>query len=82
MCLIDFGLPVDRDDDNDLANGHDPVLKKLQNSPINGRLKWKYKGHELDTKHNGRKNFEFYKPRMEVVKTFDAPPVHRHIHGT
>ncbi|KAL7245410.1 hypothetical protein ACSBR2_000691 [Camellia fascicularis] len=103
MCLIDFGLPVDRDDDNDLANGHDPALKKLQNSPINGRLKRKYKGHELDTKHNGRKNFEFCafrdpvlfvghlskksvlivdKPWMEVVKTFDAPPVHRHIHGT
>ncbi|KAI7999280.1 WD repeat-containing protein PCN [Camellia lanceoleosa] len=103
MCLIDFGLPVDRDDDNDLANGHDLVLKKLQNSPINGRLKWKYKGHKLDTKHNGRKNFEFCafrdpvlfvghlskksvlivdKPWTEVVKTFDAPPVHRHIYGT
>ncbi|CAL5341030.1 unnamed protein product [Camellia sinensis] len=26
--------------------------RKLQNSPINGRLKRKYKGHELYTKHN------------------------------
>ncbi|CAL5420775.1 unnamed protein product [Camellia sinensis] len=26
--------------------------RKLQNSPINGRLKRKYKGHELCTKHN------------------------------
>ncbi|KAK3029774.1 hypothetical protein RJ639_038216 [Escallonia herrerae] len=39
MCLIDFGRPVDRDDDHDLVNGHDSVLKKFQKSPINGRLK-------------------------------------------
>ncbi|CAL5337855.1 unnamed protein product [Camellia sinensis] len=31
----------------------------FSNSPINERLKRKYKGHELYTKHNGRKNFEF-----------------------
>ncbi|XP_028110446.1 uncharacterized protein LOC114308961 [Camellia sinensis] len=60
----------DRYDDNDLANGHDPVLKKLQNSPINGRLKRKYKGHELETKHNGRKNFEFCASRDPVLFTY------------
>ncbi|KAK3000503.1 hypothetical protein RJ639_022311 [Escallonia herrerae] len=43
MCLIDFGRPVDRDDDHDLVNGHDSVLKKFQKSPINGRLKRTFK---------------------------------------
>ncbi|KAA8537865.1 hypothetical protein F0562_027555 [Nyssa sinensis] len=101
MCLIDFGMPVDRDDDIDMANGHD--LKKPRNTPINGMLKRKLKVHELDTKHNVRKNFEFCafrdpvlfvghlsknsvliidKPWMQVVKSFDAAPVHRHIFGT
>ncbi|GFY85961.1 transducin family protein [Actinidia rufa] len=103
MCLIDFGLPVDRDDDGDLVNGHDPPLKKSQNSPINGRLKRKLKGQELETKHNSKKNFEFCgfrdpvlfvghlsknsvliidKPWMQIVKSFDTAPVHRHIFGT
>ncbi|XP_059631154.1 WD repeat-containing protein PCN-like isoform X1 [Cornus florida] len=103
MCLIDFGMPVDQDENNDLVNGHDSTLKKCPNFPINGILKRKLSGHELDTKHNGRKNFEFCafrdpvlfvghlsknsvliidKPWMQVVKTFDAPPVHRHIYGT
>ena len=103
MCLIDFGLPVDRDDASEIVNGHDPPLKKPQNLPINGRLKRKLKGQELETKHNGRKNFEFCgfrdpvlfvghlsknsvliidKPWMQVVKSFDTAPVHRHIFGT
>lgn len=104
MCLIDFGLPVDCDGDNDLVNGHDPTFKKLLHSPINGRLKRKLKHHALDMKHNDKRNFEFvdfregpvlfvghlsknsaliiYKRWMEVVKTLDTPPVHRHIYGT
>lgn len=105
MCLIDFGMPIDRNDnhDRDLTNGQDSALKKLQNSAVNGRLKRKFKGHELETKQIGRKNFEFCafrdpvlfvghilknsvliidKPWMQVVKTFDTEPVHRHIYGT
>ncbi|XP_057974172.1 WD repeat-containing protein PCN-like [Malania oleifera] len=103
MCLIDFGMPVDRDNDSDLINGLDSSSKKLQNSPINGRLKRKLQDHNLEVKLIGRKNFEFCafrdpvlfvghlsknailvidKPWMEVVRTFDAPPVHRHIYGT
>lgn len=99
MCLIDFGMPIDGDDDTDLANGQDIALRKLQI----GKLKRKLKGHESETKSNGRKNFEFYafrdpvlfvghlsknslliidKPWMQVVKTLEAPPVHRHIYGT
>ncbi|KAM7516977.1 hypothetical protein LguiA_006560 [Lonicera macranthoides] len=103
MCSIDFGMPVDWSDDHDLVHGRDSALKKLQNSPINGKLKRKLKGHELETRINSRKNFEFCafrnpvlfvghltkssaliidKPWMQVVKTLDAPPVHRHIYGT
>ena len=96
-CLIDFGIPVDRDDDDsELANSHESALKKLQKSPINRRLKRKLK-------HTSRQNFEFCafrdpilfvghlsknsiliidKPWMQVVETLDAPPVHRHIYGT
>ncbi|KAI3460141.1 hypothetical protein Pfo_016804 [Paulownia fortunei] len=97
MCLIDFGMPVDRDDDIDLANGQG-LSRKLHS---NGVLKRKL--HELETKHSGRKNFEFCafrdpvlfvdhlsknsllvidKPWIQVVDTFDAQPVHRHIFGT
>ncbi|XP_057776544.1 WD repeat-containing protein PCN-like [Salvia miltiorrhiza] len=98
MCLIDFGMPVDRDDDTtDLANG----LGLTRKVHSNGVLKRKLQG--LETKHGGRKNFEFCafrdpvlfvehlsknsllvidKPWMQVVGTFDAQPVHRHIFGT
>ncbi|KAK6939734.1 hypothetical protein RJ641_029265 [Dillenia turbinata] len=104
MCFIDFGLPVDQDDDIDLVNGSNPALEKLQKSPIvNGRLKRKMKDFDLESKLIARKNFEFCafrdpvlyvghlsrnsilvidKPWMEVVKTFDAQPVHRHIFGS
>ncbi|KAL3514428.1 hypothetical protein ACH5RR_027145 [Cinchona calisaya] len=99
MCSIDFGIPIDGDDETDLANGQDLALRKLQI----GKLKRKLKGHELETKSNGRKNFEFCafrdpvlfvghlsknslliidKSWMQVVKTLEAPPVHRHIYGT
>lgn len=97
MCLIDFGMPVDRDDDTDLANGQG-LMKKVHS---NGVHKRKLKG--LETRHGGRKNFDFCafrdpvlfvehlsknsllvidKPWMQVVDTFDAEPVHRHIFGT
>ncbi|KAI3409043.1 WD_REPEATS_REGION domain-containing protein [Psidium guajava] len=103
MCIIDFGLPVDREDDMELTNGRDLTLRKLHYTPVNGKLKRSLKAYELDTKQNSRKNFEFFafrdpllfvghlsknsilvidKPWMEVVKTLEAAPVHRHIFGT
>ncbi|CAN4122544.1 unnamed protein product [Withania somnifera] len=93
MCLIDFGKPMDGDDEADLANGQDLASKKLHST----------RGSELETKHVGRKNFEFCsfrdpvlfvghlsktstliidKPWIQVVKSFDTTPVHRHIFGT
>ncbi|KAK4722657.1 hypothetical protein R3W88_012890 [Solanum pinnatisectum] len=103
MCLIDFGKPVDGDDEADLANGQDLASKKLYSTLVNGSLKRKLKGSDLETKLNGRKNFEFHafrdpvlfvghlsktstliidKPWIQVVKSFDTTPVHRHIFGT
>ncbi|KAL3840498.1 hypothetical protein ACJIZ3_025089 [Penstemon smallii] len=55
MCLIDFGMPVDKDNDTDLENGHG-LMGKLHN---NGVLKRKLRAHELETKQNGKTNFEF-----------------------
>ncbi|KAK4478315.1 hypothetical protein RD792_017604 [Penstemon davidsonii] len=96
MCLIDFGMPVDRENDSELSTGK-------QHS--NGGLKRKVRVHELETnkQHSGRKNFEFCpfrdpvlfvehlsknsllvidKPWIQVINTFEAQPVHRHIYGT
>ncbi|KDP35722.1 hypothetical protein JCGZ_10494 [Jatropha curcas] len=101
MCLINFGMPVDREEDSDIINCQFSPSKKLQNNLINGRLKRRLKECEIDTKH--RKTFEFLafrdpvlfignlcensiliidKPWMDVIRTFEAPPVHRHIYGT
>ncbi|PIN11600.1 WD40 repeat protein [Handroanthus impetiginosus] len=100
MCLIDFGTPCERDDDSYLAAGQELASRKL---PSNGVLKRKLKVYELETKHGGKKNFEFCafrdpvlfvehlsensllvidKPWTQVVESFDAQPVHRHIFGT
>ncbi|KAG6409231.1 hypothetical protein SASPL_132265 [Salvia splendens] len=97
MCLIDFGMPIDRDDDTDLANG----LGLTGKVHSNGKPKRKMQG--VESKHGGKKNFEFCafrdpvlfvehlsknslvvidKPWTQVVGTFDAQPVHRHIFGT
>lgn len=96
MCLIDFAMPVDQEEDIDLVNGsqHSPK-RKLQYTSINGKRRL------AESKHI--KNFEFMafrdpvlfighlsenailvmdKPWVDVVKSFDAPPVHRHIFGT
>ncbi|KAJ4842742.1 hypothetical protein Tsubulata_027202 [Turnera subulata] len=96
MCLIDFGMPVDREDDTDLVNCcQNSPKRKLQASLNNSKFRL------AEAKH--RKNFEFLafkdpvlfighlsensilvidKPWMDVTKSFDAPPVHRHIFGT
>ncbi|EOY03190.1 hypothetical protein QUC31_017814 [Theobroma cacao] len=101
MCSIDFGKPVDQDEESELVNG---ALLKFQGSLTN--MKWKHwlRDSQTESKHTSRKsNFDLIvfrdpvlfighlskhsilivdKPWMEVVKTFDAPPVQRHIFGT
>ncbi|CAI0474104.1 unnamed protein product [Linum tenue] len=101
-CQIDFGMPVDREEDGDLANGPVSTKKIRLKTPVNnGSLKRILK--EYQTKTENRKNFEFHafrdpvlfmghlsensilivdKPWLDVVKSLEAPPVHRHVFGT
>ncbi|XP_031281366.1 WD repeat-containing protein PCN-like [Pistacia vera] len=59
MCLIDFGMPENQDDDNNLVNCQGSALRKLASTPISGRLKRKLRDCQTEAKLNGRKNFEF-----------------------
>lgn len=65
MCWIDFGMPVDRDDESDMANGQDQALASLQGTPVNGSLKRKLK--EYQNKLLGRKNFDIFTFRDPVL---------------
>ncbi|KAG8377549.1 hypothetical protein BUALT_Bualt08G0044700 [Buddleja alternifolia] len=64
MCLIDFGMPVDRDEDAELETIHELTSRKLHG---NGVLKRKLKVNELEGKPGGRKNFEFCAFRDPVL---------------
>lgn len=97
MCMIDFGMPVDGDNDDDLGNNQS-ITRKLHSNGVRKR-----KQHQVETKYMRRKNFEFCsfrdpvlfvehlsqesllvidKPWIQVAETFDTQPVHRHIFGT
>ncbi|KAL5844677.1 hypothetical protein ACOSQ3_010733 [Xanthoceras sorbifolium] len=67
MCSIDFGMPVERDDDSDLVNGQGNTLRKLTSSPMNGRPKRKWIDCQIEAKLNSRKNFEFFAFRDPVL---------------
>lgn len=58
--MIDFGMPVNKDD-ADMSNGQG-LMRKLHG---NGVLKRKLQ--ELESKHGGRKNFEFCAFRDPVL---------------
>ncbi|XP_054799224.1 LOW QUALITY PROTEIN: WD repeat-containing protein PCN-like [Prosopis cineraria] len=88
MCLIDFGLPVEQDD-GDLLNAQDSMAKNLQNY-----LKRKHRHRKnfeilefrdpvLFLAHLSKSSVLLLdKPWLEVVRSLEAPPVHRHIFGT
>ncbi|KAF5200850.1 Wd repeat-containing protein pcn [Thalictrum thalictroides] len=59
MCLIDFGMPVEKEDGSYLTNGLDATLKKLQNTFTNTGLKRKRKEAGLDHNNKVKTNFEF-----------------------
>ena len=70
MCLIDFEIPVERDDSNsdlvpiEMLNSLDSVSKKLNS---NGRLKRKLQQTDMYIKLYGRRNFEFFEFRHPVL---------------
>ncbi|KAJ4976018.1 hypothetical protein NE237_001124 [Protea cynaroides] len=66
MCLIDFGMPVDHDDDKNLPNGLVSPLKKFPDSENNSILKRKLNKLDLELKLS-RKNFDFSTFRDPVL---------------
>lgn len=71
-CLIDFGMPVERDDENDLVNGCVP--KKLQNALLkgglrcgNGTRKRALEDCQTELKLSGRRNFEVLPSKNPVL---------------
>lgn len=85
MCLIDFGLPVEQDDDV-----QDSMARSLQNSLVKGKPKrrrnfefFPFDHPVLFSAHLSKNSFLLIdKPWLEVVKGLEAPPVHRHIYGS
>ncbi|KAI3491235.1 hypothetical protein L1887_44492 [Cichorium endivia] len=89
MCFIDFGMPVAQDDDLNINDSS--TLNKLNLKRKLHELESKNKNFEfcafrepvLYVAHLSKASvLVIDKPWLEVVKTFDAQPVHRHIYGT
>ncbi|KAH9755826.1 WD repeat-containing protein PCN [Citrus sinensis] len=49
MCVIDFGRPVDPDDETDMVSGQGSALRKIASTPINGRLKRKLRDCQTES---------------------------------
>lgn len=69
MCVIDFGLPVDREEEFDFKEEKDLALKKIQYPHVNGKRKRSDRSCELinNAKVSSRKNFEFFAFRDPVL---------------
>ncbi|KAI9106526.1 hypothetical protein K1719_022054 [Acacia pycnantha] len=88
MCLIDFGLPVEQDD-GDLSNVQDSMVRNLQNHrkrkhrPKRNFEILEFRDPVLHISHLSKSSVLLIdKPWLEVVKSLEAQPVHRHIFGT
>lgn len=89
MCFIDFKLPVEQDDSEMLLT-QDSVGRNIQNLNVKKKTKYR-KNFEVVAIENPVlflthiKNNSFFmidKPWLEVVKSLEASPVHRHIFGS
>ncbi|KAK4748340.1 hypothetical protein SAY87_014926 [Trapa incisa] len=69
MCMIDFGLPVDQDDQQDFMDNKDLALRKIQYPKANGKRRHSDRTFELinNAKVCNRKNFEFFAFRDPVL---------------
>jgi len=88
MCMIDFGLPVDQDD-GDLLNAQESMAKNLQSSlkrKHNHRKNFEilqFRDPVLFLAHPSKNSLLLIdRPWLEVAKSLETPPVHRHIFGT
>lgn len=57
MCLIDFGMPVDEENES-FPNGVDPSSNKSFDSSRKPNLKRKWKDSSQEPQLNGKKNFD------------------------
>ncbi|KAJ0970112.1 hypothetical protein J5N97_022989 [Dioscorea zingiberensis] len=98
MCLVDFGLPVDRDDE--LPNGYDLTLDKyesLKSAKANRKRKIRNQESKLHSKnfdfcafgnpvlfvgHLNENSLLLMEKRWMDVVQSFDAPVHRHIYGT
>lgn len=88
MCCIDFALPVEQDD-GDVMPTPESNGKNSQNFNVKKRTKFRKNFEVLDLEnpvlflaHISKNSFFMVeKPWLEVVKSLEAPPVHRHIFG-
>lgn len=88
MCCIDFALPVEQDD-SDVMHSPESIGKNSQNLLNLKRTKFRKNFEVLDLEnpvlflaHISKNSFFMVeKPWLEVVKSLEAPPVHRHIFG-
>lgn len=69
MCVVNFGLPVDWDEDCDFKDDKDLALKKLQYPHVKGKRKHTNGSCEImnNAKVSSRKNFEFFAFRDPVL---------------
>lgn len=67
MCLIDFKMSVDQDDEYVMISGQDSTVKSLWGTPINGKLKRKLRDCQIEGRPHGRKNFEIFPFRDPVL---------------
>ncbi|GAA0186765.1 hypothetical protein LIER_34053 [Lithospermum erythrorhizon] len=80
MCAIDFGLPVEVDDDNTKLK-----RKSRERKPSNrdNLVFSDYRDPVLFVGHLSKNSLLIIdKPWIEVAEGFDAKPVHKHIYGT
>ncbi|WJX86237.1 hypothetical protein P8452_68576 [Trifolium repens] len=77
MCLIDFGLSAETDD-NDMLDIQNSAVQSLQNFnviPLDNPV--------LFLAYTSKNSFIMVdKPWLEVVKSLEASPIHRHLYGS
>ncbi|XP_024971935.1 WD repeat-containing protein PCN-like [Cynara cardunculus var. scolymus] len=97
MCFIDLGMLIGGDEDHEKVKGQDSTLKKLYKGKIKRKLieVHELESKNKNVEIRGFREPVLYvghlskgsvlvidKPWLQVVKTFDAQPVHRYIFGT
>lgn len=77
MCLIDFGLSLEHDD-SDMLDIQDSTVQSLQSCNV-----LPFDNPVLLLAYMSKNSFFMVdKPWLEVVKSLEASPIHRHVFGS